>query len=182
MRRIFVIALGLLPFVAGAASAKSLCGAAVQQNVDEVRTFLGHFFAACEDGGACRAMTYQKVKDSGVPWTHRLAVHRSGKDAPWVVELTIDKGAIDVSEGYELVIDRREPLRVPPEAIKVRNAQNDYLVNDDLNEVLVKELAGGGNVVWKYVNAEDKSLGSAAMSLAGMRKAMRWISCVQKKL
>jgi hypothetical protein len=182
MHRAFIAAAVLMPLAAASATAETFCGAKVQRNVDEVRTFLGHFFVACEDAGSCRAMTYQTVKDSGVPWTHRLAVITAGKGAPLKIELTVDKGQIDVAEGYDLVIDHGEALRVPPEAIKAGSGRNDYLLNDDLNESLIKDLAGGGNVRWNYVNADDKKPATAQMSLAGMRKAMRWIKCAQKTM
>ena len=99
-----------------------------------------------------------------MPWTHRLALKSAAKGAPLTLELTVDKGQIDVNEGYDLVIDHGQALRVPPEAIKMGAGKNDYLLNDDLNDTVIQDLAGGGNLIWKYVNAEDKSPASAQLS------------------
>ena len=181
MRRLLIAIAAAMPLIAGAADAKNICGSKVITEKDEVRVFLGHYMAVCEDNGRCRAMTYQTDPKSGVPWTHRLAVMRDGKEASWLIELTLDKGQIDINEGYDLTIDHKPAMRVPPEAIKVPRAANDYYFNADLNDAVLKDLGAGGNLTWDYVMAGGKEAGKANMSLAGLRKSMRWITCMQNR-
>ena len=60
-------------------------------------------------------------------------------------------------------------------------AVNDYYFKADINEILVKDLADGANVVWAYASAGSRKPVSAALSLTGLRRAMRWIDCMQAK-
>lgn len=162
------------------AEARLRCGAPTFKLGDTIRTYRGNFIALCDPRGACKTATY--VSDPAKPnqWTHRLAFLRDSKEAPWTVQLTSVPSQVDVSEGFDLGVDGKEPMRVPSEVISSPGSLNDYNLNPDLGQIVITAFGPGANVNWLYKSKDPAGDQSVWFSLKGLKSALRWIDCMQK--
>jgi hypothetical protein len=182
MRLFTAAALGLGFLAAGAAAAQaaSMCGARTWTESGEMRAYIGKYLTVCDSNKSCKAVTYVKDQTAPLQWSHRLALLKAGGDAPWLVEMTAVQPMMDASEGFDLVIDNHFPVRVPPEVISTPGAINDYRLNADLTMPLLEDFLPGANADWRYKAAGSKAETSAVLSLRGLKRAIRWVECMQK--
>ena len=182
MRYFTAAALSVAILAAGAASADAArrCGARIWTESGEQRAFVGKYLAACDSNKSCKAVTYVKDATAPLEWSHRLAFLKAGADAPWIIELTAVQPMMDASEGFDFVVDNHLPVRVPPEVITTPGAINDYRLNGDLTAPLLKDFGPGANADWRYKATGTKAGTSAVLSLRGLKRAIRWVECMQK--
>jgi hypothetical protein len=176
-----ILAVVLVAFAAAPAAAAARCGAKTFRIDDTVQAYHGNFIAVCDTRRACKALTY--VEDTARPnqWSHRLAFLRKDKDAPWILQLTSAKEQADVSAGFAFVVDGNEPLQAPPEVLVSPGSLNDYELNPDLGQIAINAFGPGANVEWRYTAKEPRGLQGAWFSLKGLKAALRWIDCMQKR-
>lgn len=173
-------AFALAVLAATPTEARIRCGASTFKLGDTIRTYRGNFIALCDMRGACKAATYVSDPEKRNQWTHRLAFMRDGKDKPWTVQLTSVPHQVDVSEGFDLGIDGKEPMRVPPEVISSPGSVNDYNLAADLGQIIITALGPGANAKWLYTATEPREAKTVWFSLKGLKSSLRWIDCMQK--
>jgi invasion protein IalB len=161
------------------AEARTRCGAKTFKLGDTVRAYRGNFIALCDPRGACKIATYVNDAEKRNQWTHRLAFLRDSKEAPWTVQLTSVPHQVDISEGFALGVDGKEPMRVPAEVISSPGSLNDYNLNPDLGQIVITAFGPGANVNWLYTSKDPKQEQNVWFSLKGLRSALRWIDCMQ---
>jgi invasion protein IalB len=176
-----VLAAIVAALAAAPADAAMRCGAKTFKIADTVRAYHGNFIALCDGKGACKSATY--VGDAAQPnqWSHRLAFLRAGKDQPWIVQLTSVPHQADAAKGFDLGVDGKEPMRVPPEVISSPGSVNDYDLNGDLGQIVITALGPGANAQWRYVAKDAGGPQGVWFSLKGLKSSLRWIDCMQKR-
>lgn len=175
------LSLALVAATSLAAEAAGRCGARSWTESGEKRAYVGRYLTVCDSNKSCKAVTYVKDTTAPLQWSHRLAFLKATADAPWIIELTAVQPMMDASEGFDFVVDNHLPVRVPPEVITTPGAINDYRLNADLTGPLLEDLGPGANADWRYKAAGTKAEASAVLSLRGLRRAIRWVECMQKQ-
>ena len=176
--RNFLAALAL-PLLAAAvtapACAREVCG---------LTTFLDETMAGVKNKGysaMCRAWEGCSIFSARAAG-HRLQLARQDREKVWRVLLNTPPGAgADISEGVELIVDKGEPMRVPPEFLEERADGRAIIISPKLTEVVLPELQKGKLLKWRYTLKGGKQV-EAEIPLEGFAPVLGWADCIKPKL
>jgi hypothetical protein len=179
--RFLVCAVAGLSLTAVPARASDLCGYYVLQKFEETRIYSRDYIAACKPGDRCRVVTYRMDGDAPLGISHSMALQRDTVDGKWQFMMVDVYEMADTSAGFDLAVDKNDPLSVETVQISTPAATNEYLVNGELSDEILAQAKPGNRLRWTYKTKAGETR-EIWFSLIGLTAALEWADCAQAEL
>ena len=176
-RRWTIAAALALMGASSAASAETICDAAVHSRYGETRAYFGNALGACRPDGYCSVVLALADRSDGAAYAQQLRIARPTAGAAYVVEL-VAAVPMNAGDGQPMSLGfGRRSIDLGGKAVLPEREANLFRIRDaDTVRRIVSLAKSKRSMRWRYRSSGGEA--DAWFALAGTDDALRWIDCM----